>query len=377
MKDHANRQSAGLRALRPERFSEKGRSGLVVGILPLGRHAGPRTGIPPAAMDLDPTAAFRAASASSLSLWKAIMRRAVLSLVWVCTVLAHPFSHADVVADWNRIALDMVVQSGQRLEYQLNTMAIVNVAMFEAVNFVRGRYRPRFVVGSHEIHGVSMDAVAAAAAHHILVNSYPNQEAALDTALRASLDALPADHARASGIIAGASIAAGIRAVTSSKEGAGELSREGASSAPPALRQDAIAARLKYWLPETAGQFHPTAPATPDGALLTRVHFSSHANPLSLNRIVTELIAVKALALDESARIHALASIVAADAYLIAVDTPNRCALCVAAASVAYILASEVRAGGSESKTFNTDREIGRAIARSALRQYYRPVGEP
>ena len=280
------------------------------------------------------------------------MRRAVLSLVWACTMLAHPLSRADTVADWNRIALDTIAQSEQRPEYRLNTMATVNVAMFEAVNFVRGRYRPRFVVGSPGIDGLSTDAVAAAAAHHILVNSYPKQEAALDAALRASLDALPADQARASGVITGASIAAVIRAVTSD---GGLLTRDDRDAGPPAVRA--------HWSGERKV------------ALVVR--FSSLANPLGWNPIVTELIAVRALALDESARIHALASIVAAEAYFIAVDAPDRCAPCIAAASVAYILASEAGASGSESKAVDTHREIGREIARSALRQYYRPLGEP
>lgn len=401
MKDHVNRHSAGdYQRYAPNVSRKNAEAGLLLECYASDGTRVHARGFRPQPMHLHPSAASRATSASNRCLWKAIIRRVVLSLVGVCTVLAQPLSRADAVADWNRIALDTMVQSDQRPEYRLNTMATLNVAMFEALNFVRGRYPPHFVVGLPEMHGVSMDAVAAAAAHYILVSSYPNQEAALDVALRASLDALPADHARASGVITGASIGAVIRAVTSSEEGDGELSRLGSTSVPADWRQDKTATRLKPWLLETTDQFHRTAPISPHGALLTRddrdastpasrarwsgerkvaqvVRFWSLANPLGWNPIVTELIAVRALALDESARIHALASIVAAEAYFMAVDIPDRCAPCIAAASVAHILASEVGASASESEAFDTDRDIGRAIARSALRQYYRPLGQP
>lgn len=101
------------------------------------------------------------------------------------------------------------------------------------------------------------------------------------------------------------------------------------------------------------------------------------ADPLSWNPIVTGLIAFRALPADASARIHALTSIVAVEAHRVAAGAPGRCAPCILAASVANVLASELRAGGREQKTSDADRELGRAIARSALRQYYRPLVEP
>lgn len=283
------------------------------------------------------------------------MRRVVFSLVSACTVLVHPLSHADTVASWNRIALDTIAQSEQRPEDRLNTMATVNVAMFEALNFVRGRYAPRFVVDSREIRHVSIDAVAAAAAHYVLVNSYPSQEAALDAALRASLDALPDDHARTSGVITGASIAAVVHAARSESPGGALLARDEREA-------DSPASRIRW---------------SGDGKVAQAGRFRSLADPLGWSPIVTELIAVRVFALDESARIHALASIVAAEAHVVSMDNRNWCAPCIAAASVAHILASEVGASGSEIKALDPDREIGRTIARAALLQYYRPLGQP
>lgn len=285
------------------------------------------------------------------SAWKAIVRPAFLSLAWACTLLAHPLSRADAVADWNRIALHTMAQSAERPERRLNTMATLNVAMFEALNFVRGRYHPRFAVGSRGMDGLSLDAVAAAAAHHVLVSAYPDREAALDAALGAFMDALPGDHGRASGAIAGASIAAIVRAGTSTDEGTSEF------------------ASIKPWLPAASWSL--------EAKVAQAVPFGPRADPLGWSPIVTELIAARFPALDESARIHALTSIVAAEAYFIALDTPERCAPCIAAAAVAHILAAEVGEGGSGSTAPDADREIGRALARSTLNEYYRLRARP
>jgi hypothetical protein len=258
--------------------------------------------------------------------------------MWLCTMLVHPFARADAVADWNRTALDTVIRSEPRAARQLDAMAIVNIAMLEALNFVRGHFRPRFVVASPGIEGVSLDAVAAAAAHHVLVNSYPSRKAALDAALGRSLEALPSDDAVRSGVILGASIAATVRAGTSADEAQPE---------------------------DDAGEINQVA------------HLSPPGNALSWNALVSGLIASRSLAPDESARVHALASIAAAEALLAATHLPRRCAECIAAASVAYVLASELGGVTIETATSDSDREAGRGIARFVLGRYYGRVGKP
>lgn len=270
-----------------------------------------------------------------------------LALVWACAVLASPLSRADALGDWNRIAVNTVVQSNQPLEQQLKTMAMVHGAMFEALNFVRGRYRPRFAIASPRLVGISLDAVAAAAAHHILVSVYPNREVALDAALKVSLDALPTDQVRASGVITGASIAACVFAVMSSREGAGPAGIAGSKPAPDTWRKE-VAHSNTFW---------------------------SRASPLSWNLIVTELIEAKGLPPDESARIHALVAMVTAEAYSVAHKDAYQCPACVVAESVAYILRAEFGGGGSKGKETDSHREMAREISRYALSQYYTPVG--
>lgn len=270
-----------------------------------------------------------------------------LALVWACAALASPLSRADALADWNRIAVSTVVQSDQPLEQQLKTMAMVHAAMFEALNFVRGRYRPRFAIASPRLVGMSLDAVAAAAAHHVLVSVYPNKEAALDAALKASLDALPPDPVRGSGVIAGASIAAGVFAVMSSREGAGPAGIAGSRPAPNTRRKE-VAHVDTFW---------------------------GRASPLSWNLIVAELVEAKGLPPDESARIHALVAMVTAEAYSVAHKDAYQCPACVVAESVAYVLRAEFGGGGSKGKETDSHRAMAREISRYALGQYYTPIG--
>lgn len=321
------------------------------------------------------------------------------SLVLVCALLVHPLARADAVADWNRIAVDTVVQSGQPLEYSLRAMAMVHVAMFEALNFVQGRYTPHFIVESPRLNGMSIEAVAAAAAQHVLVDLYPKQSAALAAALRTSLDVLPGRRATGTDVATGASIAAAICAVRAPEGDPERLlthRRTPSSTGWP----KATAPRLEPWVLKSTSQFRP-ADAIPGwdalsasndknvNALGVRVgsaptdvqteinRFSSLTTPLGWNLMVAELISSSGLSPIESARIHALISMVVADAYAVALDARFACAPCIATSAAATVLASELGAGGSASKAMNVDQAMGREIARYALEQYFRPLPQP
>ena len=51
-------------------------------------------------------------------------------------------ARADVVLDWNAIAVSTLVGQGQSPFAQARFMAIVQLAVFEAVNAVTGHYKP-------------------------------------------------------------------------------------------------------------------------------------------------------------------------------------------------------------------------------------------
>ena len=58
-------------------------------------------------------------------------------LLFGCTV-----ARADVVLDWNAIAVSTAVKNGQNAFAQGRYAAIVQLAVFEAVNSITGDYRP-------------------------------------------------------------------------------------------------------------------------------------------------------------------------------------------------------------------------------------------
>src|SRR5678816_2174431 len=101
------------------------------------------------------------------------------AVVTVAALLLGPvMANADVVQDWNRIMLDTV--NGQNAFAQARFAAITQVAVFEAVNAITGRYTPylgRIIAPP----GSSAEAAAIAAAHTVLKNYFPAAAANLDT----------------------------------------------------------------------------------------------------------------------------------------------------------------------------------------------------
>jgi len=117
-------------------------------------------------------------------------------------------ARADVIADWNRIALSSVLESRQSTPDALNTLATVHAAMLETLNFIEAGYTPRYVVRQPAPQAMPGDAAAAAAAHFVLAKAYPDRRIALDKALHASLEPIDGDPAVSTTKIVGRSLAA-------------------------------------------------------------------------------------------------------------------------------------------------------------------------
>jgi hypothetical protein len=99
-------------------------------------------------------------------------------------------ARADVVSEWNEQAF---VSGGAT-----RTLAMVHVAMFDAVNAIHPRYR-RYLKLPPPPAGASPEAAAASAAHGVLVRLFPDQTERFDAALAASLAALP-DYGKRAGV---------------------------------------------------------------------------------------------------------------------------------------------------------------------------------
>ena len=136
------------------------------------------------------------------------MARLCTALAVVCVLFSPAAASADAVLTWNVTAVS--VTNGQGPFVQARLMAITQLAVFEAVNAVTGRYEPYLgtVVAPA---GASAAAAAIAAAHKVLTNylsAVPGVAATLDAALADSLAAIPDGSAKSGGIATGEAAAA-------------------------------------------------------------------------------------------------------------------------------------------------------------------------
>ena len=107
---------------------------------------------------------------------------------------------ADVVTDWNLHTFASGGPQGQR------TLAMVHLAMFDAMNAVAPRYRPYLNLPAPP-DGTLAEAAGASAAHGVLVRLFPAQAAALGAKLAASLAALPDGPGKTDGVVYGDMVA--------------------------------------------------------------------------------------------------------------------------------------------------------------------------
>jgi hypothetical protein len=135
------------------------------------------------------------------------MRRLSISVSLVAVLVCSPVAaRADVVLQWNEIAVSTLISQGQSPFAQARFMSITQLAVFEAVNAITGDYQPYLgtVVAPA---GASADAAAVAAAYGVLKNYFPLAPN-LDSAYTDSLAAIPDGAAKSGGIAAGQAAAA-------------------------------------------------------------------------------------------------------------------------------------------------------------------------
>jgi hypothetical protein len=253
---------------------------------------------------------------------------------------------ADVVTDWNEIALAHVVAARQLPPDQSRTMAMVHAAMFDAVNAIEERYRLKFTK-TQPSPGASKDAAAAAAAHGILTKLYPDAKDAFDKAYAASLARSPNSADRAAGVALGEAVAAEIYSLRAA-DGTGSpntyrpVTAKGVYVSTP-LPVSFDCATVKPWVMDRPDQFRPGPPPALSGAQWARdfneikdsggklskvrtpeqtdvARFWSFTGPATWNPIVRQLATTKNLSLIDNARLFALVHMVGADAYIAVFD---------------------------------------------------------
>jgi hypothetical protein len=107
----------------------------------------------------------------------------------VLSTLAAASARADEVTDWTQITIKAIVIAKPGNAAEGRDEAMVEVAMFDAVNGVKGHYSPVHVAPAAP-KGTSERAAAVQAAYAILSKLFPAQQSTFDAARAASLDAI-------------------------------------------------------------------------------------------------------------------------------------------------------------------------------------------
>jgi len=199
-----------------------------------------------------------------------VLKAAIVGLTLISgTTLAR----ADIIADWNNTAMDVMKTVNVGGNPWTRSMALVNVSMSDAVNSVQNRYS-RYIPELPVDPNASAEAAAAAAAREILMRQYPGQKERIEAAYAEALRSIPDNPARAAGIDLGQKVADAVFTerqsdATNTPDTYRPLTTPGVwvPTAPPLFPQYATA---KPWGLESASQFRPAPPPALHSALYAR-----------------------------------------------------------------------------------------------------------
>jgi hypothetical protein len=102
---------------------------------------------------------------------------------------------ANVVLEWNQLALHAVGQARLSPVAASRALAITEAAVYDSVVAIDGSYEP-YHAHVHASHGASLEAAAAQAAHDTLTALLPSQASTFDSTLAADLVGIPPGRAR-------------------------------------------------------------------------------------------------------------------------------------------------------------------------------------
>jgi hypothetical protein len=202
-------------------------------------------------------------------------------LACVVVTLVTGTASADEITGWNQMMLRAALVGGTSPPVTTRVAAIVQAAVFDAVNGIEGGYTPIHVEAAAPA-GASREAAAVQAAYATLVQLYPAQKATLDARLAVSLAALGSQEsstAISSGLAWGQTVADAILTWRSTDgfapapppflggTGVGEW-----RPTPPALAPGAVPqfAYMTPWVIASPSQFRPAGPPSLTSARYAR-----------------------------------------------------------------------------------------------------------
>jgi hypothetical protein len=180
---------------------------------------------------------------------------------------------ADVVTDWNSRANDVVAAAKLPTPMANRVMAMVQTAVYEAVNAITKRY-PGGQVKIDAPKGASVEAAVAAANRSMLLNLLSSQRELIESDYRQAISSVPDGQARTSGIAVGEQAAAAVLAMRS--DDSVVSSETYRPHAAPGVYVPTVVPMLpqwpqrKPWVMTSADQFRPSPPPSLNSELWAR-----------------------------------------------------------------------------------------------------------
>jgi hypothetical protein len=255
-------------------------------------------------------------------------------------------ARADVIMEWTATADAIATEKKLTSPAHARALALLHVAMFEAVNSIERRYAP-YRLDLVADRNTSREAAAASAGHAVLCAFYPDQKATFDRLLARELEVVAEGPAKERGIILGVKAAADLMVLRSADfDAVADTYRPFTAPGvyvPTALAVSHDVSRMTPWVMTRAAQFRPTPPPaltgetwlrdvieirdigghksatrTAEQTSIARFWFLTGAR--TYNPIVQQVASAKHMDLLDCARLYALASMAAMDAFIAVFD---------------------------------------------------------
>jgi hypothetical protein len=269
----------------------------------------------------------------------------LLAGAFAAALLAAP-ARGDVIMDWNAKADAIAATKGTATPLHGRGLAMLHLAMFEAVNAIERRYTP-YKLALTADRNTSKEAAAATAGHDFLLALYPDQKADLDATLAKSLAGIPEGEPKAKGLALGKKAAAEMVALCANdgadaQESYRPVTTPGAYI-PTATVISSTVGGFKPWVMTSGSQFRPAPPValnsetwtrdfneirelgernskkrTAEQTTIARFWFLTGAR--TYNPLIHQVVTAKGMDVVDSARLFALVSIAGMDAYIAVFD---------------------------------------------------------
>ncbi len=263
----------------------------------------------------------------------------------VAAALTVPQVSADVVTHWNKVATDVTLAAAIDPLAESRILAIVQIAVHDALNALDRRYDPYLFRTS--VPGTAPEAAVASATREVLLALLPGQKAAIEAAYTAALASVTNEAARTSAVSTGRLAALTILTERANDGSAIELSptpgqnpgewRPTGPDFVPAFR--AGWGQVKPFGLRTSSQFRPDRPfqvgspefatslqevkeiggtvsmsRTEEHSTIARYWYES--SPQGWNRIARNVAEQKNQSVWDNARLFALMNVALADGYI-------------------------------------------------------------